>query len=128
MPRKQIKKTCNWCHKNFLTYDQEMDFCNTEHKGKYEYAKKYYIKQPNEKENYCLECGEKSPLKWCTEQCKRSYVNKERRQETCKNNKETFLNKNKRRLIPYSVLNKIEEKKRVFEDSWWNYNKNHDRI
>jgi len=84
MAPKILKKICKTCNANFFTYENHMDFCCTDHKGKFEYSKLFNCKiEPKEK--YCLGCGQLTNKKFCTSQCEKSYKNAERREITLPN-------------------------------------------
>lgn len=127
MAPQKLKKNCEYCNKAFFTFDTEMKFCNTDHKGKYEYNEKFNIIQKYYSNTHpCKQCGELSTAKnFCNKHCERNYG----KDQTTKRSKQTFLReKSTRKLLPYDVLNKMAEKKRVFEERWWNYNKCRERI
>ena len=127
MAPQKLKKNCEYCSKAFFTYNPEMKFCNTDHEDKHEFNKKYYKNQKYYLNQYpCKQCGELSSAEdFCNEHCKRNY----RKDQTTKRSKETFLKeKQNGKRLSYDVLNKMEEKKRVFEERWWNYNRCRERI
>lgn len=124
-----IKKECKRCQKPFLTKNKELEFCNTECESKYKYAQHFKI---TEKAKFptgnCKQCGETTfqHNHYCNEHCKKLFAKNKR----IAKNKEIFVKDKKSNLkrLPYDVLNQIEEKKRIFDDSWWNYNRNYERI
>lgn len=128
MVRPVIKKCCPKCDRVFFTKDTEMTFCSTtcEVKKKYNDQIGKITSHPHLK--HCMVCGELNSRKVCSKKCESVL----RREKTLKNNKELFLKSGEkyknRKLLPYEVLNKIAEKRRVFDDDWCHYKHQRDRI
>lgn len=127
MAPKLIRKQCPWCKRVFNTYDLNMEFCSTVCQGKQEYVKSGLPDPPKQpKEFTCLLCNRPSSSSYCSFECKRlaSRVPEEKRKE-----RGGRINKNP---LPYDVLNKIEERKRVldekFAENFIRYGRLKDRI
>lgn len=124
-----VKKQCERCNKPFLTKELDKKYCTDVCEKKHQYflitGRKDKIKQCYRN---CKQCGEISPHNshFCNENCRRLFKKNKR----ISKNKELFVEDKKKNIkkLPYDVLNKIEEKKRIFDDSWWHYNKNYQRI
>jgi hypothetical protein len=124
-----LKKNCKRCNKSFLTREEDMIYCNTDCEMKNKYYAHLNKKDPIKKvQNLCAYCGDICTYqgKFCNKFCSKNFEIEKKTQRS----KEDFLNEKKKptHRLPYEVLNKMEEKKRVFEDSWWNYNRNRERI
>jgi hypothetical protein len=127
------KKFCQRCGKGFLTYEDEMEFCNHDCWAKHEYYKRYPEKDICvTRQGKCLACGCSLVIKghrslmFCTDQCKRNHIKNEYTKKSIEKAKST--EKTKRRKVSYEELNRREEYKRVFEDDSWLYKRNRDRI
>lgn len=127
MARQLHKKYCQRCNRSYLTYEENLLFCNSDCEHKYTYEKiRGFDPNLTKKQNICACCGDECTAKFCNTLCRNTFL----RKKTTKNSQETFKADKKKNChkLPYDVLNKIAEKKRIFEDSWWNYNTNHNRI
>jgi hypothetical protein len=129
MVRQVLKKACGRCGKPFFTYELEKTFCTNTCEVRFKYDKHFQIKDYLKKNtNYCENCNEFLDIKgsvtmrFCDEHCKRQFDKKQRAIAS------EGKPKQKKKGIPYEVLNMIEEKKRVFDDHDWLYKKNRDRI
>lgn len=127
MPHPVTKKNCKKCNTVFLTRDKDLEYCNSDCQHRQAYEEHFNVKKfSSRKTQPCWNCGDESTSKFCNNHCLLAYDKK----QTLKNNKKVFLADKRKncKLLPYDVLNKIEEKKRVFDDSWWHYNKKRERI
>lgn len=127
MAPKLFNKRCQRCEKSYYTYDESKDFCTDICKGKCEYAKFFNKAEPIHEEKFCLWCnailGFKQ-RKFCEDGCKKKFNNQQSRDQRAVLPKK----KSTRKPIPYEVLNRMAEHKRVFEDHYGLYRKNNDRI
>lgn len=125
-----LKKHCERCNKPFLTKDLKMTYCNVDCENKDRYYKHFNLKDPKRLvESICIQCGEISSSNgayFCTKHCEKAYNHKKK----VESSKDDFIadRKQHRHRLPYEVLNQIEEKKRVFDDSWWRYKINREKI
>jgi hypothetical protein len=125
MPTNLLKKTCPYCNRSFLTYEKEMNYCSSVCDGKFRYNERFGIKTEF-KEKFCLFCGEMNNKNFCNSKCSNAYE----REKTTKRSKEQFVKEksNNFNRLPYHVLNKIAERKRVMKDDKWLYTINRNRI
>jgi len=135
MAPKLLKTNCKFCLRPFFTYEAEKIFCNHKCELKIkrdEFREKKGLKIIETKvhESHCLYCNELiiiadaqgRPRKWCGEICRKLDGKKARAEISNKTDKK------KVNLLPYDVLNKIAEKKRVFDDCKYRYQYNRPRI
>lgn len=129
MPPEVLRKNCTHCGKVFLTHDEEMEFCNSTCKHRQKYNEHFGLRQPKRISVSCTFCGEeirtvprrqgKEENRFCNSQCRRGYDKRQRDAES--NSKEKKSRTDHIKKIPYEVLEKMEEKKRVFDDrhAYW---------
>lgn len=132
MPPILYQKQCPYCLKKFQTFETDKEYCNDECKAHEIYDSRYYdkknIKQRvanRQKVNKCIECGSQTYDKICSYGCRLKYYSKMSKQKRDAKPKEP---PKKRHKLPYEVLNKIAEKKRIMEDNASLYQINRERI
>jgi len=129
MPPTVLRKNCTHCGKVFLTYNEEMEFCKTTCQHRHKYNDHFGFKQPKQVSVPCVFCGEDVRIpngggstgknRFCNSQCRKGHEKRVRSAESnLKTKKPNRGNPNK---MPYEVLEKIEERKRVFDDkhAYW---------
>lgn len=123
-----LKKICPHCGKSFLTREEDMVYCNTLCEARKKYNEHFGFKEHKKISATCAFCGDevrstrsgvkKNANKFCTAQCRKGYAKRQRDIESNSKDKKPHVQGNK---LPLEVLNKIEEKKRVFDDkhAYW---------
>lgn len=115
------KKACKACKKYFLTYLEDMEFCNSSCEDSTAYKEEHYGKKINHEPigNY-KQCA--CPIykdRFCGVKCRQTYWNLKNKEKDIKesNSKE----KKKGNRTPLHILNQMAEKRRVFDDkhSYW---------
>lgn len=136
MAPQTLKKNCKKCGKAFFTYDVDKIYCTSDCEVKFKYNEHFGYEHKNKiNETNCEQCGDLLgtrrgvKTRFCNEFCKRLNGKEERAKKSLENSlKDSDKPKKKVKRLPYEVLNKIAEKKRVFEDHSWLYKTNRDRI
>lgn len=127
-----LKKNCGKCGKAFFTYETDKQYCTQMCEAQFKYNEHFGLKDKHKlNETNCEQCGDllqirgSVKMRFCDEYCKRQHGKEVR----AKKSLETSDKPRKHgRLLPYNVLNKMAEKKRVFEDHDWMYRNNSNKI
>ena len=122
MPRKILKKFCERCGRTFLTYEENLIYCNTDCEGKHKYEKQRSIKSPSKTPYSCAFCGDeirkgrKNSNCFCNHHCRKGYKKRLRDAQPKKESK-----KSPAKPLSHDTLNKIHEKRRVYDDkhAYW---------
>lgn len=122
MPRQLMKKLCPQCGRSFLTYEQGLEFCNTDCETRQAYNQALGKPMRKQTSAICAHCGDEvhcvfgatpSENRFCNEMCLKEFKRKKRIAEA--NNRNTDPRNNMRKIC-FDVLNKCAEKKRVFDE------------
>lgn len=129
MPPPLLRKHCERCKKVFLTYESDKKFCTHTCEVKYTYCNHFNLKDRlKEATNTCCFCGEISRFpKFCSEICKKQHDKTERLKRSCEN----FLKEKKkkpRKKADFEASNLKAERARAFDDSYWRYRINREKI
>lgn len=118
MKSKVWTRDCVRCGKGFLTYLEDMIYCNSLCKGKHEYEKKLKVKTPEFKKRPCPSCGMglKGNRNFCDKVCRNAFNRAEAQQEKtiAANLKEK--KPRKKGGLSYKELNRREEYKRLYDN------------
>lgn len=125
--RSVLRKNCTHCGNVFLTHEIEMEFCNGNCEHRHGYNEYFGFEGRKQVLEYCTSCGEevrtpqgnRGKNRFCNQQCRKVYDMRQRIVDSnCKQKKPNLGNPNK---ISYENLDKISEKKRVFDDkhAYW---------
>lgn len=123
-----LRKNCTHCGKVFLTHQDDMEFCNSTCKHRHKYNDHFGFKQPKQVDVACAFCGDAVRIpnggnekrqRFCNNQCYRGYQKRQRDAES--NVKEKKPNPGNPNKLPFEVIEKIEERRRVFDDkhAYW---------
>ncbi len=136
MAPQTLKKNCKKCGKAFFTYELDKIYCTSTCEAQFKYNEHFgYQDKHKLNETNCDQCGDllsvrgSVKMRFCNEFCKKQFDKEARAKKSMeKKLQETEKPKHKGKRLPYDVLNKMAEKKRVFEDHGWLYQNNRDRI
>ncbi len=118
MKNKILRKNCLRCVKNFLTYEEDKVYCNSDCESKAVYEKHFGCVKTF-KDSVCECCGlrVKGSTKYCSKDCDNSI----RRQKLAEkreliNKEENILGKSNLKKVSYTELNRRLEYKRLYDD------------
>lgn len=136
MSPQTLKKNCKKCGKAFFTYEVDKIYCTSDCEAKFKYNEHFgYEDHHKLNETNCEQCGDllsvrgRIKMRFCNDMCKKQHAKEERAKISFKKSlEESGKPKKHGRRLPYEVLNKIAEKRRVFDDHEWMYRTNRERI
>lgn len=118
MPVPTWRRKCTRCGKGFLTYLEDMVYCNTDCKAKhaYEIQRNYKPKEYNKHD--CLSCGGglNGNRKFCDRICRNAYNRAEAQQERIVAANTREKKPRKKGGLSYEELNRRAEYKRLYDN------------